>query len=207
MSVLRIVLGGILLASAAQHIGQALLLLTKRGVRFRWLRTRPGTSKWRLLATALLDATVGAMLVAEVIRSSVAVWLALFSAPVAIMLIFDLKSWRRSWHERKLARAAEQQAAVLSNLENSGFARRLGIACDGWDALKHRRENLDRRVATGEITAQTRDLYMKVHRRQLIRSLGYNNPVRWPERLLVSALLPVLEAQTARVRAELIRRS
>lgn len=202
---LRIVLSGILLASAAREIVQALLLLTKRDVRSRWLRTRPGTSKWRLLTTAVLDAAVGAMLVTEVIRSPVSQWLALFSVPIAIMLLFDLKSWRRSRQERKLARAAEGHAAVLTEFENSGFSRRLRIAADGWEALKHRRENLDRRVATGEITAQTRDLYMKVHRRQLIRSVGYNNPVRWPERLLVSALLPVLDAQAVRLRAELTR--
>lgn len=203
MSVLPIVLGAVLLAGAAGEIGQALLLLTKRDFRLRWLRARPGTSKWRLLATALLDAAVGAMLISEVIRSPLAEWLALFSVPAAIMLIFDLQSWRRSWPERKLARAPEGHAAVLTSLENSGFSRRLRIAADGWEALKHRRENLDRRVTAGEITAETRDRYLKAHRRQLIRSLGYHNPVRWPERLLVSALLPVLDAQAVRLRAEL----
>jgi hypothetical protein len=134
-----------------------------------------------------------------------AVWLALFSVPVALILIFDLKSWRRSWRERKLARAAEGHAAVLTDFENSGFPRRLRLAADGWDALKHRRENLDRRVATGEITPETRDRYLKAHRRQLIRSLGYDNPIRWPERVVVSALLPVLDAQAVRLRAELTR--
>jgi hypothetical protein len=109
-----------------------------------WLRARPGTGKWRLIATAFLNAAVGAMLAAEVISSPPAEWLALFSVPFAIMLIFDLRSWRRSRQERRLARAAEGHAAVLTSLENSGFSRRLRIAADGWAALKHRRENLDR---------------------------------------------------------------
>ncbi|MGH3402805.1 MAG: hypothetical protein ACRDRJ_09935 [Streptosporangiaceae bacterium] len=57
---------------------------------------------------------------------------------------------------------------------------------------------MDRRVESGEISAETRDRYMTVHRRQLIRRLGYNNPLRWPERLVVIALLPMLDAQVAR---------
>lgn len=207
MQVLRIVFGSVLLAIAVHESAQAFLLFTNRDVRARWLRPRTGASKWRLLATALLDAAVGALLVTGLVRTPTAEWLAVLTASVGARLIrLDLRSWLRSRRERQAASRAGPQAAVLSNLENSGFARRLRAAADGWEALKARRENLDLRVASGEITAETRDLYMKVHRRQLIRSLGYDNPLRWPERFLVSALLPVLDAQAVRLRAELTRR-
>jgi hypothetical protein len=113
----------------------------------------------------------------------------------------DLRSWRRSRPERRLADAAAgRHPAVLTESENSPFARRLRAAAEGWEALRVRQANLDRRVESGEITAETRDRYMTVHRRQLIRRLGYSNPLRWPERLVVTALLPLLAAQATPTR-------
>jgi hypothetical protein len=205
MFVLRMIAGGGFLALGILDGAQALLPAQARNALARWLRTRTGTSTWRLLTTSVLQVVAGALLVASallvtsLIHSSVALGWVAIALMVALRLVnSDLRSWRRSRHERKLADAAAgRHPAVLAESENSPFARRLRMAAEGWEALRDRQANLDRRVQSGEITAETRDRYLTVHRRQLIRRLGYNNPIRWPERLLVTALLPLLDAQAA----------
>jgi hypothetical protein len=87
----------------------------------------------------------------------------------------DIKSWRRSRQDRKLA--APEHAWFLTRFENSPFAHRMAAAAEDWDALQDRKANLDRRVENGEITSDTRARYLAVHRRQLIESLGYHRPI------------------------------
>jgi hypothetical protein len=206
MSVFCVIAGGVLVALGLLEGAHAVLPLAPENSRLRWLRTGPGQR--RLVAAALLDLLAGPLLITGGITNGLAVALILLSSAVVDRLLrSDLKSWLRSRRERKLASAAAGHGAVLTDLENSRFARRLTTAAEGWEALRDRRENLDRRVASGEITADTRDRYMKAHRRQLIQQLGYNWPFRWPERFLVSMFLPLLDAQARRLRAELTERS
>jgi len=109
-----------------------------------------------------------------------------------------LKSWRESWQGRKQRRAAAENTWFLTRFENSPFAHRMAAAVEDWQALQDRKANLDRRVESGEITSETEARYIAAHRRTLIQSLGYNRPSRWPERMLVSALLPFLAGQASR---------
>ncbi len=199
MFVLRMIVGGGFLALGILDGAQALLPATARSALARWLRTRAGTRTWRLLTTSVLQVVAGALLLTSLMRSSVALGWVFIALLAGLRLVnSDLRSWRRSRHERKLADAAAgRHPAVLTESENSPFARRLRVAAEGWAALRDRQASLDRRVEGGEITAETRDRYMTVHRRQLIRRLGYNNPIRWPERVLVTALLPLLDDQAA----------
>ena len=55
------------------------------------------------------------------------------------------------------------------------------VTAEDWEALRDRQANLDRRLESGEISAETRDRYMTVHRRHLSKRLGYN-PMRWVRR-------------------------
>lgn len=199
MFVLRMIAGGGFLALGILDGAQALLPAAARSALARWLRTRAGTRTWRLLTTSVLQVVAGALLLTSLMRSSVALGWVFIALLAGLRLVnSDLRSWRRSRHERKLADAAAgRHPAVLTELENSRFARRLRVAAVGWDELRDRQASLDRRVESGEITAETRDRYMTVHRRQLIRRLGYTNPLRWPERLVVTALLPVLDARAS----------
>jgi hypothetical protein len=199
MFVLRIIAGGGFLALGMLDGAQALLPAAARSTLARWLRTRIGTSRSRLLTTSVLQIVAGALLLTSLLHSSQATgWVAIALLVVLRLVNSDFRSWRRARQQRKLADAAAgRQPTVLTQAENSRFARRLRVAAEGWEALKDRQVNLDRRVERGEITAETRDRYMTVHRRQLIRRLGYNNPLRWPERLVVTALLPLLGAQAA----------
>jgi hypothetical protein len=200
MSVLRIIIGGVILALGVLEGAQALRSLTMGDAKVRWLKTWTGAGKWRLLATSLLQVVVGAVLITGLIGTD---WstlaLVLLSLTIVTRLVnSDLKSWRHSRQERKLADAAAGHVAVLTGFENSPFARRLRAAAEGWEALKDRQVNLDRRVESGEIAAHTRDRYLAAHRRQLIGHLGYNRLIRWPERRFVAALLPLLDAQARR---------
>ncbi|MGH3398617.1 MAG: hypothetical protein ACRDPO_28420 [Streptosporangiaceae bacterium] len=199
MSVLPVVFGGVILAIGIIDGAQALLPTTAVRALARALRAGTGTSKWQLLTTSLLQVVTGVLLLVGLLHSSVALGWVCLALLIGIRLVnSDLRSWRRSRHERKLANAADgRHPAVLTESENSPFARRLRVAAAGWQALRDRQASLDRRVESGEISAETRDRYMTVHRRQLIRRLGYNNPLRWPERLVVSALLPLMDAPVA----------
>lgn len=199
MSVLRMIVGGGFLALGILDGAQALLPAAARGALARWLHVRAGASTWRLLTTSLLQVVAGALLLTGLVHSSLALGWVAIALMVALRLVSsDLRSWRRARQERKLADAAAgRHPAVLTESENSRFARRLRVAAEGWDGLRDRQASLERRVESGEITAETRDRYMNAHRRQLIRRLGYTNPLRWPERLLVTALLPVLGARAS----------
>lgn len=104
----------------------------------------------------------------------------------------DLKSWLRSRQERKRSRPPAEHAWFLTRIENGPSAQRIAAVAEGWESLQDRKAKLDKRVADGQITSDTAARYLAAHRRLLIEGLGYNRPSLWLERMLVSALLPLL---------------
>lgn len=156
--------------------------------------------KWRLLIGALASVMLGVILLGNW-TGSVAARVILGIAAGATLIghaISDLMWWRRSRQERKQDRPAPDHAWFLTRLENGGFAHRMAAAVEGWESMQDRKAKLDKRVESGQITSDTAERYLAAHRRLLIEGLGYNRPIRWPERMLASALLPLLASEARR---------
>jgi hypothetical protein len=193
-------------------VGCALIIggIWETAVSLRYLKTARGQSelakaggesrKWQRFSTLLIQVSLGVLLVGNWVENGIVrLLLGITSGAMLTWLVSsDLTSWRRSRQERKQNKPEAEHAWFLTRFENSPFAHRTALAVEDWEALQDRKASLDKRVENGELTSETAARYLAAHRRTLIGSLGYDRPSRWPERMLVSAILPLLAGQARR---------
>ena len=199
MSLFLIIVGCALIIGGIWDVAVSLRYLKTTRGKSELAKAGGRTSKWQFFLSRLIQVVLGVLFVGNWIENDTArLLLAITSVLLLTWLCSSyLKSWRRSRQERKQKPAAEH-TWFLTRLEDSPFAHRMAAAAEDWEALQDRKANLDKRVENGELASDTAARYLAAHRRLLIEGLGYNRPIRWPERMLVSALLPFLAAQSAK---------